>query len=78
MNLSILSYQQIIETIETICEEYGDFIALDCAEEITEKFYEYWDSSFSGMNKKEAYFYNSVIESIVALKIQELILIESE
>lgn len=73
MNLSKLTYQEIIDAIESITEDYGDFLTQDCADEITEKFYHYWNLSFHGMNKDQAYQFNDMLEAMVKTYIQKVL-----
>jgi hypothetical protein len=66
MKFSQLTYQEIFDTIEKFATEYGDFIDLDCVDEIVEKFYDdYVNVTLSSMSKDEAYMFNSMLEAMV-------------
>lgn len=86
MNIKNLTLEDVIESIQSMCDDYGDFITMDCCDEILEKFYDQWDSlnefhnkpSFiHNMTKDEAYFYYEILESITK-KCIEKSLVESE
>lgn len=86
MNIKQITLEDIVLMTESICHDYGDFITEDCMDEIVEKIFDQYDScnehygikSFlHGLNSSEASFYTSIIESVVKIKIQDLML-ESE
>jgi hypothetical protein len=86
MNIKHLSLEDIVLITESLCNDYGDSITEDCMDEIVEKIFDQYDSCnehygikpfLHGLNSNEASFYTSIMESVVKIKIQDLIL-ESE
>jgi hypothetical protein len=74
MKYSQLTYQDIFDSIEKFADEYGDFLDQHCADEIAENFYEdYPNVNFIGMNKDEAYMFNSMLESMIKNYINKFI-----
>lgn len=86
MRIKDLSLENVVEVVQSLVDDYGDFISMDCCEEIMDNFYEQWNSCnehyglpsiLKGMTRDDAYFYNSILESIVK-KCIEISLVESE
>ena len=73
-NYKSLTINEVIETLQTICEEYSDFLTSDCEEEVMEKFYNYYTNiTLAGMTKNEAYTFHDFLcnlFNIEVLKVQ--------
>jgi metal-dependent HD superfamily phosphatase/phosphodiesterase len=86
MNIKQLTLEDIVSITESLCHDYGDFLTEDCMDEIVEKIFDQYDSCnehyglnsiLHGLNSTDASLYTSIIESVVKIKIQDLML-ESE
>jgi len=83
MNIKQLTLEDIVSITESLCHDYGDFLTEDCMDEIVEKIFDEYDSCnehygmntiLHGLNSSEATLYTSIIESVVKIKIQDLML----
>jgi hypothetical protein len=67
---SKMTFSDLYESIQSKCEDYGDFLAMDCIDEIVEQVWESWDFSLQGMDKYMAYSFHQTITHMVYLEIK--------
>jgi hypothetical protein len=65
-----MTYDDLYTSIESVCEDYGDWIDMDCKDEIVEKVWEMWEFSLCDMTKDMAYTFSNMIEFMVIKQIE--------